>query len=92
MSLDDRITPKTAPPPPPPAPGARRPERLLPQQAPRDAVPVAGHTALTVQPGQKLIVAVADTLADNATTISTTLQNLLPGVEVIVLEIGRAHV
>lgn len=79
MSLDDRITGKGATPPAP------RPA-LRPRQAPRDTVPVAGHSALTVQPGQTLIVTLPDAPnAEHAANVGKDLKERLPGVEVLVL-------
>lgn len=79
MSLDDRITGKDAPPPAP----AVRPR---PVQAPRDVVPVAGHAALTVQPGQTLIVTLPEALsAEHTSDVGKQLKERLPGVEVLVL-------
>ncbi|TDB88350.1 hypothetical protein E1264_11755 [Actinomadura sp. KC216] len=75
MSLDERITGKDAPPPAP-----------RPRQVPREAVPVAGHTALTVQPGQTLIVTLPEALsAEHTASVGKELQERLPGVEVLVL-------
>ena len=49
MSLDERIASTDAPPPAPPHP----------QPRPLEAVPVAAHTALSVAPGQTLVLAVS---------------------------------
>lgn len=78
MSLDERIASTDAPPPAPPHP----------QPRPLEAVPVAAHTALSVAPGQTLVLAVsADRAAspEQAAELARSVKERLPGVEVLVL-------
>lgn len=83
---DAPAAPAQAEPPAPPPPAGYRADRPRPRQAHRQPVPVAGATALTVQPGQTLIVILPDTPdAERAGEIAASLKERLPGVEVLVL-------
>jgi len=61
-------------------------DKPRPRPQPVQAVPVAGQQAVTVTPGQTLIVTVPDTpTPEQAEAMATSLKERLPGVEVVVL-------